>query len=93
MSIINILQQPNFDNSIIKKDYHSYTSYLQSFRNNDEIRISIQNLDLLVLRSESFLYIEGFATKDDSTVSPSLKLLNNCMAYLLDEIRYEINSI
>lgn len=93
MSKINILQQPNFDNSIIKKQYHSYTSYLQSFKNNDEIRISIQNQDLYVLPSESFLYIEGFVTKDDSTVSISLKLLNNCMSYLFDEIRYELNGV
>ena len=81
MSIINILQQTKFDNSIIKKDYHSYTSYLQSFKNNDEIRISIHNQDLLVLPSESFLYIERLDIYD-STVSSSLKLLNNCMAYL-----------
>lgn len=93
MSIINILQQPHFDNSIIKKEYHSYTSYLQSFKNNDEIRIAIQNQDLLVLPSESMLYIEGFLTKEDSTVSLSLKLLNNCMAYLFDEIRYELNGV
>uniref|UniRef100_A0A1B0GD75 Double jelly roll-like domain-containing protein n=1 Tax=Glossina morsitans morsitans TaxID=37546 RepID=A0A1B0GD75_GLOMM len=38
-NIINILQKPQFDNSIIKKEYHSYTSYLQSFKNNDEIQI------------------------------------------------------
>uniref|UniRef100_A0A1B0GEK0 Double jelly roll-like domain-containing protein n=1 Tax=Glossina morsitans morsitans TaxID=37546 RepID=A0A1B0GEK0_GLOMM len=92
-NIINILQKPQFDNSIIKKEYHSYTSYLQSFKNNDEIRISIQNQDLYILPSESFLYIEGTASKEDGTVSNSIKLLNNCMAHLFDKIRYELNGI
>ncbi|XP_059221617.1 uncharacterized protein LOC131996180 [Stomoxys calcitrans] len=92
-NIINVLQKPQFDNAIIRKEYHSYISYLQSFQNNDEIRISIQNQDLYVVPGESFLYIEGFATKADSTVSASIKLLNNCIAHLFDEIRYELNGI
>lgn len=92
-NIINILQKPQFDNSIIKKEYHSYTSYLQSYKNNDEIRITIQNQDLYVLPNESFLYIEGFASKGDSAVSASIHLLNNCMAHLFDEIRYELNGV
>ena len=29
MSVINILQQPNFEYSTIKKQYHSYALYLQ----------------------------------------------------------------
>lgn len=90
---INVLQDPQIDNSIIKKDYHSYTSYLQSFKNNDEIRISIQNQDLYVLPHESLLYVEGYVTKEDSTVSLNIQLLNNCVAHLFDEIRYELNGI
>lgn len=92
-NIINILQKPQFDNSVIKKEYHSYTSYLQSFKNNDEIRISIQNQDLYVLPSESILYIEGFVTKEDAQVDSALKLHNNCMAHLFNEIRYELNGV
>ncbi|XP_037891516.1 uncharacterized protein LOC119638665 [Glossina fuscipes] len=82
-----------FDNSFTKKEYDSYTSYLQSFKNNDEIRIPIQNQDFYALPSESFLYIEGTASKEDGTISNSIKLLNNCMAHLFDEIRYELNGI
>lgn len=92
-SLINILEKPQFDNSIIKKEYHSYNSYLQSFKNNDEIRISIQNQDLYVLPSESMLYIDGYITKEDSTISTNIQLLNNCMAHLFEEIRYELNGI
>ncbi|XP_037812690.1 uncharacterized protein LOC119604262 [Lucilia sericata] len=92
-NFINVLQKPLFDNSIIKKEYHSYTSYLQSYKNNDEIRISIQNQDLYVLPHESFIYVEGFATKEDSTISTNIRLLNNCIAHLFDEIRYELNGV
>lgn len=92
-NIINVSQKPQFDNSIIKKEYHSYSSYQQSFKNNDEIRITIQNQDLYVLPSESHLYIEGFASKEDSTLSSSINLRNNCMAHLFGEIRYEINGV
>lgn len=92
-NIINVLQKPRIDSSIIKKEYHSYTSYLQSFKNNDEIRIAIQNQDLYVLPNESLLYIEGLATKEDGNAFASLNLLNNCMAHLFDEIRYELNGV
>lgn len=94
MSNCNIvLEKPQIDSSIMRKEIHSYSSYLQSFQNNNEIRITIQNQDLYALPSESLLYIEGFVTKDDSTVSLSMKLQNNCVAHVFDEIRYEINGI
>ena len=35
-NIINVLQKPQFDISIIKKEYQSYISYLQTYKN-DEI--------------------------------------------------------
>ena len=91
--LINVLHRPSMDDSIIKKEYHSYTSYLQSFKNNDEIRIPIQNQALYVLLSESLLYIEGFISNQDTTASTTIKLANNCMAHLFDEIRYELNGV
>ena len=45
-SIIDVLDKPLSDENIIKKDYHTYVPYLQSYNNNDDIRISIQNQDL-----------------------------------------------
>lgn len=47
--ILNVSQRPVIDNTIIRKEFHSYLSYLPSYENNDEIRISIQNQDLYVL--------------------------------------------
>ncbi|GBP03669.1 hypothetical protein EVAR_67679_1 [Eumeta japonica] len=91
-SIINVLEKPLSDENIIKKDYHTYIPYLQSYNNNDEIRISIQNQDLYVLPGESYLYVEGFVA-DEKTLKPTsnFKLRNNFVAYLFDEIRYELN--
>lgn len=96
-SIINVTDKPLSDENIIKKDYHTYTPYLQSYNNNDEIRISIQNQDLYVLPSESFIYIEGsIADMNNSKLVAStenFRLKTNFVAHLFDEIRYELNGI
>ncbi|XP_065361923.1 uncharacterized protein LOC135955501 [Calliphora vicina] len=96
-SILDVLEKPLSDEDIIKKDYHTYTPYLQSYNNNDEIRISIQNQDLYVLPGESFIYVEGFVKDATNTKlvpsSSNFKLRNNFVAYLFDEIRYELNGI
>ncbi|XP_065370893.1 uncharacterized protein LOC135963070 [Calliphora vicina] len=92
--IINVLEKPMMDERIIKKDYHTYTPYIQSFNNNDEIRISIQNQDLYVLPSESFLYIEGTVLDATSGLkSKNFKLKNNFVPNLFEEIRYELNGV
>ncbi|XP_037825201.1 uncharacterized protein LOC119613274 [Lucilia sericata] len=92
--IINVLEKPLMDERIIKKDYHTYTPYIQSFNNNDEIRISIQNQDLYVLPSESFLYIEGSVLESKSgKSSKNIKLKNNFVPNLFEEIRYELNGV
>lgn len=94
-SIIDVLDKPLSDENIIKKDYHTYVPYLQSYNNNDEIRISIQNQDLYVLPSESYIYVEGFVLdeKNPKSSTQNFKLKNNFVAYLFDEIRYELNGI
>lgn len=91
--MLDIVQDVNYDNSIVKFDYHSYSSFLSSYNNNDEIRISLQHQDLYVLPSKSFLYIEGRLTKPDGTLSNTARLINNAAAFLFDEIRYELNGV
>lgn len=91
--ILNVNQGVSYDNSITKCEYHSYSPYLNSFNNNDEIRIPIQQQDLYVLPSESVLYIEGALTKNDNTVMADSELTNNSMAFLFEEGRYELNGI
>ncbi|XP_075151173.1 uncharacterized protein LOC142225283 [Haematobia irritans] len=91
--ILNITEKPFSDEDIIKRDYHSYVPYIQSFKNNDEIRITIQNQDLYILPSESYIYIEGSLKNASGIDVASARLRNNCVAYMFDEIRYEINGI
>ncbi|XP_036150530.1 uncharacterized protein LOC118648301 [Monomorium pharaonis] len=55
----------------------------------DEIRIPIQQQDLYTLPCESFLYVEGIFT-DDKRKS---RLTSNCVAFMFDEIRYELNGV
>lgn len=97
IGILNVAEKPLIDESIIKKEYHTYLPYLQSFKNGDEIRIAIQNQDLYVLPSESLLYIEGnirgYKQNDVVEVTKNIKLKNNAMAFLFDDIRYEINGL
>ena len=91
--IFNVTEKPFSDESIIKKDYHSYTPYVNSFKNNDEIRICIQNQDIFVTPSESYIYIEGSVTVSGGKTTQNARLRSNCLAHMFDEIRYEINGI
>lgn len=92
--IINISRGVAYDDSISKIEYHSYLPFLQSFGKSDEIRVSIQQQDLCILPSESFIYIEGYIlTSKDKKLVLNSKLCNNGASFLFDEIRYELNGI
>lgn len=91
--ILNVGERPFSDETIIKKDYHSYIPYIQSFKSNDEIRITIQNQDLYLLPNESYIYIEGNVKLVGGETTSNVRLRNNCIAHLFDEIRYEINGV
>lgn len=79
------------DDTIIKKDYHTYSPYTQSFGNDDEIRIGIQSQDQYVLPSESYLLLE-VEYKRKTGIECEAKFTYNFSAFFFQEIRYEINS-
>lgn len=91
--ILNIAENQLSVEDIVKKEYHSYVPYIQSFKNNDEIRITVQNQDLYILPSDSYIYIEGNIKTEAGLESSNARLRNNCVAHMFDEIRYEINGI
>lgn len=91
--ILNITNGVEYDDTITKIEYHTYSPFLASFNNSDEIRISIQHQDLNILPCESFICIEGKFVKADDTVSTTAKLVNNCICQLLEEVRYELNGL
>lgn len=92
--ILDVTRRVSSDERVTKIEYHTYTPFLTSFNNSDEIRISVQHQDLYILPSESFIYIEGAVAKtEDGKKSDSVVLANNAFAFLFDEIRYELNSV
>lgn len=94
MDILNITQKAYFDNSITNAEKHSHQPYAaNSFNNNDEIRIPIQQQDVYTHPHNSSLYIEGKLVKDDGEASTTAKFVNNGVALLFDEIRYEIGGV
>jgi len=44
--ILNVREKVYSDESISKKEFHTFSSYNQTLKPNDEIRITIQNQDL-----------------------------------------------
>lgn len=93
MDILDIKNSPIEDDTVTNIQYHSYNPYTTSFSNNDEIRIIIQQQDIYVLLSESYIYLECTVTKDATTAdAANAKFINNFPAFLFDEIRYELNN-
>jgi hypothetical protein len=59
---------------------------------NDEVRISIQNMDAYTLPCESYIFIEGKINKP-SDVTIDYCFTNNGLAFLFSEMRYELNGV
>ncbi|KAJ8927049.1 hypothetical protein NQ314_020536 [Rhamnusium bicolor] len=69
---------------------HINPIYLEA---NDETRIPVQHLDAYTAPCNSYLYIEGKLSKEDGSESTKLEFINNAIAFLFREIRYEMNRI
>lgn len=83
---LDVTGKSHIDDSIIKITNHSYVPYnTLSINNSDEIRISINNQDLLTLPCKSYLYIRGEIENYDKG-----HFINNAFAFLFDEIKYEV---
>lgn len=92
--ILEITGSPTFDNSIIRKEYRTYSPFVDCYKNNDEIRIAIQNQDLILLLSDSYLNCTLTYTippNNEAAQIVNAKLQNNFMAFMFEEIRYEMN--
>lgn len=92
--ILNIQSGVVFDESIAHYEIHAHQPYTSSsFNNSDEVRISIQNQDQYILPSKSALHVCGRITKEDNTAIAHTKLVNNAIAFLFEDLRYEINAV
>ena len=83
---LNVTNRIQFDDSVEKYTYHSYVPHnILTINNSDEIRICINNQDLLTRPGRSFIYIKGEIENHAKG-----HLVNNALAFLFDEIRYEV---
>ncbi|XP_071650020.1 uncharacterized protein [Temnothorax longispinosus] len=93
--ILNIGSEPVFDDRIVKIETHTYNPYANTtFDYSDEIQIPIQQQDLYTLPCESFLYVEGTLTVTRAADQvDNVVLGTNCVAFMSDEIRYELDGM
>lgn len=92
-NLLNISDSPKYDELITRKSFHTYSPFIESYNPSDTIRICVQNQDLVLLPAESVLYVEGTLTDKNGHGSDTIRLNNNCVAFMFDEIRYELNAI
>ncbi|KAJ8967218.1 hypothetical protein NQ317_001327 [Molorchus minor] len=86
---LEVFEEPVFDHSLVSLHEHTYKPYgSPQYRNSDEIRIPVNFQDLILDISDSYIYIEGNFTPVDA--SKKCYMSNNALAFLFDEIRYEM---
>jgi hypothetical protein len=93
--MLDIENKAVYDEIITGIEYHTHKPYASTtYKNNDEIRIPISQQDIITVPYESYLFIAGKCTgkKLDGTDAP-VKFVNNAIAFLFDDIRYEISGI
>ena len=95
MDFLNVKGKVNVDSAITNFQFRSYKSYTTGELNhNDECRLVIQQQDLITIPGLSELRIQGKLLKyDESGVSTKVQLINNFIAFLFEEIRYELGGI
>lgn len=94
IDILNIGGEPIFDDRIVKIETHTYNPYANTTLGySDEIRIPIQHQDLYTLPCESFLYVEGKLRVRKVDEGARVVLGNNCVAFMFDELRYELDGV
>lgn len=95
--ILNLNSKVVFDESITRQEVHTYAPYTSiSVDSGDSIIISINQENIYLLLSESFIYVEGkisdlSKTTGAITSSDTVDFVNNGICHLFDEIRLEMN--
>lgn len=93
--MLDIEQPANYNGVITGFEFHSHKPYASTtYTDSDEIRIPISQHDIITAPFESSLYITGTLSgkKTDGSVS-DISFVNNAIAYLFEDIRYELNGI
>ncbi|KAE9522735.1 hypothetical protein AGLY_016844 [Aphis glycines] len=81
------------DCRITQIEYHYFLPYSTSaLSNNNEVRIALHNSESYTLPCESYIYIEGTIIKP-ADITDDIRFINNGLAFLFSEMKYEINGI
>ena len=89
--ILNVVESVNFENYMNKFIYLAHQPVSSNrYGFNDEIRFLIQHNDVYTLPSRSYLQIRGKLEKKSGS---NAQLVDNAVAYLFEQIRYELNSV
>ena len=93
--ILNITEPFEYDESICSMNFSEYYPHAHSKSNinkSGEIRITINEQDIYLLPSESYINIQGQVRKSDNNnayvAENEISLINNAMMYLFHQIKY-----
>lgn len=94
-NILNIGASADRDDSIVKKEYFTYSPYTTFLGESEEIRITIQKHEACLLPSDSYLYMKvKVTTRDyDETTESKVKFVKNFPSFLFSDARYELNGV
>lgn len=89
IGVNNVIEEP-----FTAIEVHSYVPYINSFGNNDVIRIGVHHQEQCLIPSRSSIHIQGkFTRRDGERVVNGTNLVTNAICHLFSEIRYDLNSV
>lgn len=92
--MLDIESEAQYNEIVTSMEYHSHRPYASStFNSNDEIRIPISQMDIITAPFESTLHITGTLIGKKTNTTVDMEFVNNAIAFLFDDIRYEIGGI
>jgi len=93
MALLDIDSKAVYDDLVTAYEYHTHQPYAStSYNNNDEIRIPILQQDIITAPFDSSIVITGkVEAKKADDVAQDVSFINNAIAFLFEEVRYEIN--
>lgn len=90
-SELQIFEQPQFEETIVRQEVHTYRPNVASYQYSDEIEIVINQQDVLLALYDASIYIDiSYVPEENAT---TCKLTNNFAAFLFESLTYELNGI
>jgi hypothetical protein len=93
--MLSIEKSAEYSELITGMEFHSHKPYASNtFKCSDEIRIPISTQDIITAPFESTIHITGTVSgKTAGNTNAKIALVNNAIAFLFEDIRYEIGGV